>query len=248
MTEFELISIWRPQKHEGTYINFHSHDYHELVYYANGDGTTTIDGISHNFTNGNFCIIPPNIIHDESHKINSDIFCLKFKTSYVFSPTFNTDTDLKIFHKLKKIFSETVEQRFGYKDMITAQLAELCIYILRNEETKITEKSFEFVINYLKENYEEKLILREFAEKLNYNYDYFQHKFKRITGYSPQQFLLTQRLSAAKKLLKSKDISCTDVAFRCGFSTVSQFSSIFKREFGLTPKQYQRSSSTTNQT
>ncbi len=241
MFEFELISIWEPQKPQGTYINFHSHDYHELVYYAQGNGKTVIDGDTYTFKEGNFCIIPPRVFHDELHFIDSHIFCLKFHTSCEFSPGFHTDTDYKVLDFLKKIMAETKEQKYGYKNMITARLTELCVHILRNENTDATEKNFEYVINYIKENYGDKIVLRDCADMLNYNYDYFQHKFKRLTGLSPQRFLLNRRLQAAKELLRDKDILCTDIALACGFSTSAQFSALFKREYGISPKQYQKS-------
>lgn len=240
MTNFKLISIWRPQKPANTYVSFHSHDFYELVYYVNANGKTIINNNTYNFKNGNFCIIPPGVSHDEIHYVDSDLFCLKFYSPIAFPPTFCSDIDLKTLNTLKKLFLETIEQKFGYEDMITARLTELCVNISRRENSGVSPKSFEFVINYIQENYNDKIVLRDCAERLSYNYDYFQHKFKRITGYSPQQFLINCRLNAAKELLKSNDISCTDIALKCGFSTASQFSTIFKEKYGITPKQYQK--------
>lgn len=240
MTEFKLISIWRPQKPDGTYINFHSHDFYELVYYASGNGKTIIGDTAYKFKSGDYCVIPPGVMHDEIHYADSDIFCLKFHAPLTFSPTFNSDMDLKVLGILKKLFSETIEQKFGYENMIIARLTELCVIILRKERNTNTPKSFEYVITYIQENYNDKIVLRDCAKRLSYNYDYFQHKFKKITGHSPQQFLINCRLNAAKEMLKSKEANCTDIALMCGFSTAAQFSTIFKKTYGITPKQYQK--------
>jgi len=83
-------------------------------------------------------------------------------------------------------------------------------------------------------------VLSDCAKQLNLSYDYFQHKFKAITGCSPQQFLIKQRLKASKKLLKEGELNCTEIAFRCGFSTSAQYSALFKKEYGSSPLQYQK--------
>jgi len=40
---------------------------------------------------------------------------------------------------------------------------------------------------------------------------------------------------------KTKELSITDIAHVCGFSTVHYFSGAFKREMGISPRQYQQS-------
>ena len=76
---------------------------------------------------------------------------------------------------------------------------------------------------------------------MNISYDYFQHKFKELTGFSPQQFLLNQRLLAAKELLQNSRLSCTEIAYRCGFSTSAQFSMLFKTHLGMSPLAFRNS-------
>ena len=122
--------------------------------------------------------------------------------------------------------------------MIQVKLNELYLHIIRDHNTLSEEKSFEYIINYIKENYHEKMILSNCAKQLHLSYDYFQHKFKKITGYSPQQFLVKQRLLASEKMLRNSELNCTEITYRCGFSTPAQFSSLFKREYNLTPLQF----------
>ena len=75
---------------------------------------------------------------------------------------------------------------------------------------------------------------------MHISYDYFQHRFKEIVGESPQQFLVRKRVEAAEGLLADGTLSCTEIAYQCGFSNSAQFSAIFKREKGITPRQYQQ--------
>ena len=124
--------------------------------------------------------------------------------------------------------------------MISLKLNELFLYVERSERPSINEKNFEYVINYIQETYHDKIVLSDCAKQLNISYDYFQHRFKEITGRSPRQFLINRRLTASKELLLHSKLSCTEIAYRCGFSTSAQYSAIFNKAFGLTPMQYRK--------
>lgn len=63
-------------------------------------------------------------------------------------------------------------------------------------------------------------------------------KLKAITGYTTTNFILCVRMSMAKKLLDSSDMSIGDIAFRCGIDNIVYFSSLFKKTCGMTATQY----------
>ena len=236
----ELFSIWEVNKEKNTYVYPNSHSYYELVYYPHGRGVATIGGTTYPFTPNTFFIIPPNIVHDETRHSDCTILCLSFSCHNGSSQVSQyVDGSLIIYKILKEILKESIEQPFDYQKMIDAKLNELLVQIKRLTNSNFTtSKNFEYIINYIKENYHEKIQLSSCAEQLNISYDYFQHKFKKLTGYSPQNFLLEQRLNASKELLKNSDHNCTEIAYQCGFSTSAQFSMLFKKRYGLCPKDY----------
>ncbi|MBO4976774.1 MAG: AraC family transcriptional regulator [Lachnospiraceae bacterium] len=43
-----------------------------------------------------------------------------------------------------------------------------------------------------------------------------------------------------EQMLLNKTLSCTEIAYRCGFSNSAQFSAMFKREKGISPYQYRK--------
>ena len=238
MMNITFHSLWEAERKEDDIIPFHSHNYHELVYYCVGNGETNIANEKFNFKSNCFAIIPPFTEHDEFHFKDARVICLKFSGIMDFGNVIYSDRSGEVFRLLKEIMKETVEQNFGYKDVVNIKMVEL-YYKIKREESHIqaATKSFEYVINYLKENFHEKIKLTDCARQLNLSYDYFQHKFKEITGLSPQNFLTEQRLCAAKAMLE-KGFSCTETAYRCGFSTSAQFSMLFSKRFGTTPKKY----------
>ena len=234
----KLKSLWEAERETNRLIPAHSHKYHELVYYSKGNGETNIANKKYSFYDNTFALIPPSVEHDEIHFSHAKVICVEFSGSVPFSNIFYSDDSGKIKVILKKVLEEIANQDFGFQEIITAKLTELYYEIKRTEPCSQTStKSFEYIINYFKENYHEKIKLSDCAEQLNLSYDYFQHKFKELTGFSPQNYLLQQRLNASEEMLK-KGFSCTETAYRCGFSTSAQFSMLFKRKYGISPKYY----------
>jgi AraC-like DNA-binding protein len=67
----------------------------------------------------------------------------------------------------------------------------------------------------------------------------YLHSLFRSEPWSAHQYLKLQRLARARQLLSLADArstTVTDVATACGYSNLSQFSTAFRREFGISPK------------
>ena len=71
----------------------------------------------------------------------------------------------------------------------------------------------------------------------------FYRKFKELTGYSPLQYLLQQRLSAAEHLLCSTDLALAAIAERCGFCDSNYLSKLFIRHHHTSPGQFRKNNS-----
>ena len=238
MQNLRFISIWEAKRNKNLYVNYHSHTYHELVYYPSGSGETDIGGTVYQFSENCFALIPHHSEHNEIHHSSSEVICLGFWTADDLPFGFYSDSNHTILKILKELLSEVKNQKYGYATMLTIKLHELLLHIFRSENSTATTKDFAYVINYIQENFHEHIHLSDCARQLNISYDYFQHKFKTITGYSPQQFLMEQRLQACRKLLKDSNYNCSEIAYRCGFCTSAQFSTLFKKRYGVTPLQF----------
>jgi signal transduction histidine kinase/ligand-binding sensor domain-containing protein/DNA-binding response OmpR family regulator len=64
------------------------------------------------------------------------------------------------------------------------------------------------------------------------------YKIKGLTGETPSNFFRTYKLNRAAELLKSGKYTISEIADKCGFSTQSHFSVVFKKQFGVTPSEY----------
>lgn len=243
MKNLQLVTAISCSHKSGLHVPMEQHAQYELIYYRYGNGITQISGERHTFSSNTFILIPPYVEHDEQHYADCELIFVRIQTAEKLPTGIFADKQETIYRIVKDIFQETIQQDISYKEMIELKLNELFITIQRLDDTGRTRKqskNFEYIINYISDNYHSKILFKNLAGQLNFSYDYFQHYFKDITGLSPQQFLIRRRIRAAKVMLTEGSVSCTDIAYRCGFSNSAQFSAIFKRETGLSPQQYRK--------
>jgi AraC-like DNA-binding protein len=62
--------------------------------------------------------------------------------------------------------------------------------------------------------------------------------FTRIYKRTPHQYLTDTRIAAAKELLKREGISITEICNSIGFESLGSFSSLFRKQNGLSPQYY----------
>lgn len=63
-------------------------------------------------------------------------------------------------------------------------------------------------------------------------------KITALTGQSPAEFIYANRLQEAKKYLVEEKYTIMDVAHLTGFRSSNSFSQVFKKNFGMSPKEY----------
>lgn len=94
--------------------------------------------------------------------------------------------------------------------------------------------------NYLEEHYAGKITLDELASAAAVSKYHLARQFKKYTGSTPNEYLMHTRMSAAKELLQSSDMSIGQVAISTGFDNVSHFINAFKRHEKLTPLSFRK--------
>ncbi|RCV89551.1 AraC family transcriptional regulator [Billgrantia montanilacus] len=68
----------------------------------------------------------------------------------------------------------------------------------------------------------------------------FARQFRALTGLSPHEWLVQQRLARARELLRVGNASLTEVAQACGFADSAHFSRSFRRRHGVSPSAWRR--------
>lgn len=90
-------------------------------------------------------------------------------------------------------------------------------------------------IDYIMKNFERSFRIEELAEIANLGVSSLHRHFQAVTAMSPIQFQKQLRLQEARRLLLSHSTDASDVAFRVGYQSPSQFSREYSRMFGLPP-------------
>jgi transcriptional regulator GlxA family with amidase domain len=94
------------------------------------------------------------------------------------------------------------------------------------------------VRNWMLEHLAEPITLDALAAKAFLSRRQFARVFRSETGVSPLQWLLTERLREACRLLESTDEPVEYVAKRCGFATTASLRMHLRRETGMNPSAY----------
>lgn len=108
--------------------------------------------------------------------------------------------------------------------------------ILSGEAPSIGEQA----VQYINGHYREDLCLQDLASLFHVNNYYFSHLFKKETGCSPYEYLIQTRINKAKKLLKTTDLTVKAVGFQVGFHSESNFTYIFHKRAGMSPREFRK--------
>lgn len=93
------------------------------------------------------------------------------------------------------------------------------------------------VIDHIMNNFNHSFRIEELAGIANMSSSSFHRHFKEVTAMSPLQFQKQMRLQEARRQLLTESADASDVAFRVGYESISQFSREYSRMFGLPPIQ-----------
>ncbi len=143
----------------------------------------------------------------------------------------------------KKI--ELLGGNFGYGDDLLKRqiMIEILVEINRifmTPEDAVSPSSNEAVrlaIDYINANYTEPLTLEKVAKSAYLSVNQLCRLFSRYCGTTVAKYIVSKRISEAKKLLASGK-SVAETALLCGFGDYSVFMRVFKKNVGMTPGKY----------
>jgi len=82
--------------------------------------------------------------------------------------------------------------------------------------------------------------LSEVARAACLSPSHFHRTFRKVFGETPQNYLTRHRLQKAGQLLSQNNLAVTEVCLESGFESLGSFSSLFRRHFGLSPREFRR--------
>lgn len=156
----------------------------------------------------------------------------------------------KAANEIRKIMCEIQREenarQIGNRLMIKADILKILTILVRYYEKKETAIGFtikkneyvsriEKALNYLKDNYNQKITLEEAAATVCMSPNYFSSYFRKATGVSFQEYLTKIRIEKAKDLLHRSTEGIIDIAQECGIGNTANFYRLYKKYFGISP-------------
>ena len=94
--------------------------------------------------------------------------------------------------------------------------------------------------DYISLHLNEKLEVHKLAADLGYTDYYYSKKFKREVGIGVKEYIASQKVKLAKKMLKTTSMGINEIAEELSYVNQSYFGEIFKRDTGMSPSEYRQ--------
>ena len=115
------------------------------------------------------------------------------------------------------------------------------IYETENQiAIKENSSLYQNILNYIETHINENISLNTIADNFYVSKYHIAHIFKNQMGLSIHQYILKKRLSICKAAIVSGS-NINTVFLECGFGDYSSFYRAFKKEFGISPKEFKNS-------
>lgn len=244
----------------------HWHEFYEIEFILEGEWLNIINGVSYPTKKGCFFLLTPADFHkvepfrdptlhlinarvsDEliSREVREMIYNLGPRPIAVFE---GREYD-RMVSDLFCLISEHKEKKIGSRRVIKGVLEHILIRFIRevggayparqDEDLEKSKKSIRRSIIYIQNHFRENITLESAAKQCYLSPNYFSERFCQETGSTFQEFLQETRLKFASSLLRSSDVSITEVCYASGFNTLTHFSRVFKKKFGFSPSDYRK--------
>lgn len=94
------------------------------------------------------------------------------------------------------------------------------------------------LLEMIEASLERPVSIADLAREADLSDHHMSRAFQLSTGFPPHTYIIRRRLERAAELLRFSNASITEVAYICGYSNPSHFSTAFRREMGIAPRQY----------
>lgn len=141
--------------------------------------------------------------------------------------------------------SDSIESDVGAKTRSFACLTQLLVMLFRiyaDHPPKDNQPIMRIAdaLSFLEANPDRPVSTKELMELTNMSASTLNRHFKSATGLSPIEFHIQRRIKQACRLLRSSNLSISEISEQTGFEDANYFSRQFRQVMGITPLQYRK--------
>lgn len=236
----------------------HYHDYIEMELVVSGNGYQYFNGQTMDLNKGDLFLLRPL----DYHKIHSDEISIKHinvkstllpkwiikRLHSLKNPVVNhlSEEDYKKFNYLFDLIGEEIgNQHDEFLDNRINLVVSLFNYYLRLDTQKMNEKADDVIskiLYFLQKNnhFVDKISLDEIADNIGYSKYYTSYVFHKRYGVTIQDFIISQRIEYAKKMMLETNYSINEIISECGFPSSSNFYAKFQQKVGCSPLKFKK--------
>lgn len=146
--------------------------------------------------------------------------------------------------KMIRLLEEMHAERFGKDEQIALYISDFILHINRLVYEKNEPKNqplntslYSNLVEYIEQHLDEDLTLERLADEFYVSKYHIAHVFKENVGLSIHQYITKKRLSLCQEAIRAK-MNISEVYHAYGFGDYSSFYRAFKKEFGISPKEF----------
>ncbi len=133
--------------------------------------------------------------------------------------------------------NEEVEQcLIGYFIVLLSKLSSMYKF----DKKKVIPKDVAKVIEFMHQNIQENIQLRQLVKISGLSQSSFQRYFAKFIGNSPMNYLNDLRLAKACTIIRKTDKRISEIAYEVGFNDSNYFSRLFCMHFDMSPREYRK--------
>ena len=160
---------------------------------------------------------------------------------------------LKMQDIAQRMYEEFTSRKEGYQLAIRALIYDMMLVVLRELPEEEVEglrqagqdSGFKRALCFLQKNYTSDISLKDCADAMGFNMNYFSRFFRTHTGINFHEYLTTLRLRRAEWLLTNTALSVTEIVGQSGFQNVKTFNRVFKKAHACSPREFRRQKTVT---
>lgn len=151
--------------------------------------------------------------------------------------------DIETAYQLSDSYIQEVEKMSDASAITLLNASAAFDFASRVAEAKIPQgMSWEIFhcLQYISNHVNQNISVEMIAADLNMDRSTLSKKFKRELGFNISNYIMRRKLEEAKSLLQYTDKTISEISEYLCFSTQSYFQNVFKRKYGVTPKEYRK--------
>lgn len=231
----------------------HYHNHYEILYICDNMRTLIVNENRYTLDRDTIALIPPFIPHltISGGVLPEQRITVDFYESYIHGLCSVLTTDIlncfstpctvmnigSIREKVWSVLQDLQESREETERLLL--VGRLLCLLSAHAPQPTSNKCFNEMIRYIEGNYHEKITLDLLAEKFFLSRYTVSRYFAKYAGISMPHYLNTIRVINAKRYLRN-GMKVTEVAFRCGFESTTNFDRVFRRHEGMSPSEFQK--------